>query len=364
MKRWTISVDKCWRHLRPAWSRLQEHGHHTPFQHFDWISTWYEMATKYGLGTPLIVRGNYDTDTKQEILIPLFLHRKFGLTIISPPDFGVSDFFRPLTNCKEGFANEVLAEFFQTLTPLLPLHDVLTFGRVDDEGQISIRNALPQKFIRPATVNAWHLTFDSDEIRAPEEFLSNKLKKTLKRKTNKMNANMHREVNHYWPLHDEGLLARVMEMRRENLRKTGIEDILKGRPWTGFYEKLLSAQNAGLNLNLTELKANEEPVAYILGVTSGGYYVGLILTMEHGSHDRYSPGTQVAYESMQEAKRCGIHTFDLSIGDQPYKKSFGCSPRPLYTVVVPNSTKGSVAWLLWRARHRLRSCGKSFLNEN
>lgn len=360
MTRWTISIDKSWRQLRPVWSRMQEHGHHTPFQHFDWISTWYEMATKYGLGTPFIVRGVYAADKKHEILIPLFLHRKFGITIISPPDFGVSDFFRPLTNCKDGFANEVFAEFFQTLMSALPQHDVLTFGRVDDKGQISIRNALPRKFIRPATVNAWHLTFDTDEIGISGKFLSKKLKKTLKRKTDKMNTNMRREVNHYWPLHDENLLERAMEMRRKNFLKTGVADILTGGPWTKFYEELLSAQNAGLNLNLTELKANEEPIAYTLGVTSGGYYVGLILTMKHGSHDRYSPGMQVAYESMQEAKRRRIHTFDLSIGDQPYKKSFGCSSRPLYTVVVPNSLKGSAAWLLWQARHRLRSFGKPF----
>lgn len=361
MDQWNVSVEENWRLLRPVWERLQANENYSPFQHFEWVSNWYQIAIQHGLGTALVVHGTRGSDNKQEIVVPLFVYRRFGLTIISAPDLGVSDFFRPLTGCTEAFPDGVLADFFETMSRKLPPHDVLSLARIDDSGQVSVRKGFQKKFVRQAPLSAWHLEFDPAEHWTPDQALSKKFRQTLTRKTRRMAENVERQVKHYWPLRDESLLARVMGMRSRNLQDAGRKDVLSGGPWTELYRKLVETQNAELTVNVTELKADGDPVAYVLGVASGAYCVVLIVTMKRGSLDRYSPGVQVAYECIQEARRRGIRTFDLSIGDQPYKKNLGCRPRPLYTIVVPHSAKGTIAWLLWRARHQLRSFRRSFL---
>jgi CelD/BcsL family acetyltransferase involved in cellulose biosynthesis len=356
-KNWVITGDPNWRSYKEKWEQLEQHAPPSPFHSVAWVTSWYEIAEASGEAEPLLVTGSYADDTAPVILLALCRTRQFGLDIVCAADLGVSDYFKPLihTDKSKDLPDGAFSDFFHGLPDVLSKHDLLLLSRLDPSGSSIGANNWPKHNIHNIPVGTWGL--DLSDAAAPDiqDRLSVKLRKTLRSKTRAMKRQRQRRVEYHWPLKNTQVLDSVLQMQSERLDEIGRKSPISQRPWNDLYRRLISANDPKTFMAATVLYDGITQVAGAIGIVSGSSFVGLVLTFKHGPADRYSPGMQVVLETIVKAQQEGIQNFELSIGDQPYKKSFGCQRRPLYTILVPRTVKGRVAWATWQARHFVRT---------
>lgn len=345
-----ITTTTDWRKGRAALAHVAGEVDAAPFQTSPWVSAWFDHARGLGLADPVVAIGTTRPDQAPEIVLPLCLYRRHGLRIVSPPDHGVSDYFQiPAVSSVAQDAGRMRA-FFAALPSDLPPHDIIQISRFDGEGGISPHEIFSAGHVADLQLSAWSLSLGQHD-QPPR--MESKLRNMLRRAIRSMEKAGDRRVEHHWPVTDPSLLEAIWAMRGRRLASAGYKDVLDDG-WLSFYARLIGSHPDELSLNATILYANDDMVAASMGLRSGRRLVTVVLAMEPGLADRSLPGLQATMESIGEAERQGIETFDLSIGDQGYKRSFGCAPRPLQTIVVPRTATGYAAWAAWRARHLVR----------
>ena len=350
---WLITVTRDWREVSVAWERLSADVA-APFQSPAWVSAWFDHAETLGVAQPLVAIGTSRADQQPEIVLPLCLYRRHGLRVVSPPDHGVTDYVRIPAAPEIAQDADRLKSFFAALPSHLPPHDVFQISRFDAKGGVSPDDIFAPGHVAELSMSAWSTTLGQPDHPPPIQRLTRNLRKTVGQAQRSIEKVGKRRVATHWPVTDRAPLDVIWQMRRRRMETKGRSDVVEDG-WLELYLRLAESNSEVLSLNATILYAGDAAVAASLGIRSGSSFVAQILTMEPGMADRYSPGMQVALENLAEAERQGVEIYDLSIGDQSYKRRFGCDPRPLWTIVVPRSVSGYAAWAAWRGRHRLRA---------
>lgn len=353
---WVISAKEDWRSQATEWCALERRALPSPFHSYTWAASWYEIAEASKAASPLVVTGRYKDDRSLTVLLALCRSRRFGLTMVSPADKGASDYFKPLMDERSAktLPPMALAGFFKALPDVLPRHDLVMLNRLDSEDLPILPSDWPHNTIRLAPVGTWSMDLDQVTRESLKSRLSSRLRKTLGSKIRAMEKNLPRRVEHHWPLKDTDVLQSVLDMQAKRFETTGHRNRVAEGPWRDLYASIVKSNSAETHLAASLLFSGTTLTAGMIGIVTGSNYIGLVQTFRHGPAERYSPGTQIVFETLGKALDEGIASFELSIGDQPYKRSFGCQRRPLHTVVLPKTLLGKAAWCGWLARHAVR----------
>ncbi|PDT92342.1 hypothetical protein CO669_01675 [Bradyrhizobium sp. Y36] len=141
-------------------------------------------------------------------------------------------------------------------------------------------------------------------------------------------------------------LMDVMDVQQQaRMRKLGSPFVLNDEAHARFYREVARQGVAEGYAVLTALVCDEGVVATALGVRHGGTYY--LLRISHGgdSWSSCSPGLLVAERTMAALHEEGVRRFDLSIGNQDYKRRFGAERVPLTDVSVALTWRGlPYAW--------------------
>jgi len=79
-----------------------------------------------------------------------------------------------------------------------------------------------------------------------------------------------------------------------------------------------------------KLTCGEDTVATCFGVVDGERYCYLVLACDYENFAQYSPGMLILDLAMADWAATGGKVFDFTIGDEPFKSSFGCTRSPMY----------------------------------
>ncbi len=115
---------------------------------------------------------------------------------------------------------------------------------------------------------------------------------------------------------------------------------MSDRRYRNFYEDVLLRDQAGEFALLHELRVEGETVATTLALNFQGARYVLMSTFEAGDWKSCSPGNVMMVECIADSVARNHHYFDLTIGNEPYKRDFAATPRPLYSAIKPLSMKG------------------------
>lgn len=351
---WTIDVFRSADTLADKWLRLTQEGEAGPFQTYGWVSSWYKSATQYGLADPLILIGSRHDDGQPDIILPLCTYKRSGCTIISAPDLGVSDLYQPILSRALAEDEEAVQAFLQSARKHLPPHDLLSIDKVEGSSDGTAPHWVSSRYLSKLPYSAWSLDLGQVDAGDAELRVKGKMRRTVRQKINQLEKSAKRRTVFSHSLKGTDALAITWNMRADRFRSVDRPDGLKSDVWRLLYEEVCLGEHEDLEPFSALLTCNDEPVASQLGITYKGHFVGTLLSFQMGTYDRYSPGMQVVFDSIKHLAEAGITKFDLSGGDQPYKKQFGCTPRPLYEVVIPGSLKGTAIWVAWRAKNSLR----------
>jgi CelD/BcsL family acetyltransferase involved in cellulose biosynthesis len=141
-------------------------------------------------------------------------------------------------------------------------------------------------------------------------------------------------------------LLDVMDAQQQaRMRKLGSRFVLNDDTHARFYRDVARQGVADGYVVISALVCDEGVVATTFGVRHGATYFLLRISHAGGSWSSCSPGLLVTERTMAALHAEGVRRFDLSIGNQDYKRRFGAEKVALTDASVALSWRGApYAW--------------------
>jgi CelD/BcsL family acetyltransferase involved in cellulose biosynthesis len=344
---------------KPDWLDLERNnGLSTPYQHFAWVSCWYETLGKAAGVAPYVVVGEDETG-RPLFLLPLGRERIGPLT--------VARFF----GGKHSNSNLGLwrRDYASTLTRADLDHIVGLIGRADPSvdllallNQPVVWDDVPNPLAllphqdSPSFCYRGRLTGDFEELF--KERVSSSTRKKLRQKERALAK--HGPVR-YWRAETAADVRRVLDaffvQKAERMKELGLANVFSEAGVREFIEEASTQPDTSTATSSIEFYAasvGDVIVATFAGLGSDRRFCGMFNSMISGEFAHQSPGELLLVNVVRMCCERGYTTFDLGIGEAAYKKAFCGEAEPLFDSVVPLSGLGQVAAPFWRTHLNLK----------
>lgn len=334
-----IDFVRDWRQVA---SRLSA-GHRTAFQHGYWLEAWYQAFDDVA---PLIAV-ICDAATGKEIaIVPMISHVRRGIRIVEFADLGVSDNNAPIVAPNAALdaaaTNAIGTALVEALRALPDRFDLLRLRKMPVQvgGKPNPLVALGR--IGSCSLNG-NLVLMGDDYGAYQA--------SIKRM----------QMPRCWRVFDRHQGARfeiatdvararelldVMDVQQQaRMQKLGSPFVLNDETHARFYREIV---RQGLDEGyavVSALVCDECVIGTSFGIRQGATYYLLRISHAGDSWSSCSPGLLIIERTMAALHAKGVRRFDLSIGNQDYKRRFGAERVPLTDVSIALSWRGlPFAW--------------------
>lgn len=349
----TASVFESFPEAEAAWRSAEVRCASSPYQHFDWLSRWHEEA-----GAPRGVRPRIvlvsDEDGAPLLLMPLGLHSVLGTRVLTWLGQDVNGFNAPLVHPR---ALERLGE--------QGIEDLWRFIRTEVGAEAVHFERQPQ-FVGtvPNPVHseaAWLATGDHVSQQAflgdswdayYEAALPLKLRKDNARRWRRLAERGEvRYVTASDPQQALRITERMIAEKRRQFAATGFPDQFQDERDRRFYRRVAAeCLESGL-VHVSAITCDDEIIATHWGLVADGWMFGAFSGHETGEWDRYAAGHLLRTHVLQDCIANGIHTYDFSVGEEPYKEHWSNQRIPTVDELAALTLRGQ-AYALPRTLHR------------
>lgn len=334
-----IDFVRDWRQVA---SRLSA-GHRTAFQHGYWLEAWYQAFDDVA---PLIAV-ICDAATGKEIaIVPMISHVRRGIRIVEFADLGVSDNNAPIVAPNAALdaaaTNAIGTALVEALRALPDRFDLLRLRKMPVQVGGKPNPLVTLGRIGSCSLNG-NLVLMGDDYGAYQA--------SIKRM----------QMPRCWRVFDRHQGARfeiatdvararelldVMDVQQQaRMQKLGSPFVLNDETHARFYREVV---HQGLDEGyavVSALVCDEGIIGTSFGIRQGATYYLLRISHAGDSWSSCSPGLLIIERTMAALHAKGVRRFDLSIGNQDYKRRFGAERVPLTDVSVALSWRGlPFAW--------------------
>ena len=327
---------------RQAASRLSA-GHRTAFQHGYWLGAWYEAFHDFA---PLIALISDAATGKDIAVVPMISHIRRGIRIVEFADLGVSDNNAPilaLDAALDAAATDAIGKALIDAVRALPdRFDLLRLKKMPAHVGGKPNPLVSLGRIGSCSLNG-NLVLTGDDYEA--------YRASIKRmQMPRCWRVFSRHAGARFEIAADVARARelldVMDVQQQaRMRKLGSRFILNDDAHARFYREVARQGIAEGYAVISALVCDEAVVATTFGVRSGASYFLLRISHAGDSWSNCSPGLLVTERTMAALHAEGVRRFDLSIGNQDYKRRFGAAKVALTDVSIALSWRGApYAW--------------------
>ena len=336
-----IDVDFV-RDWRQAASRLSA-GHRTAFQHGYWLGAWYEAFHDFA---PLIALISDAATGKDIAVVPMISHIRRGIRIVEFADLGVSDNNAPilaLDAALDAAATDAIGKALVDAVRALPdRFDLLRLKKMPAHVGGKPNPLVSLGRIGSCSLNG-NLVLTGDDYEA--------YRASIKRmQMPRCWRVFSRHAGARFEIATDVARARelldVMDVQQQaRMRKLGSRFVLNDDAHARFYREVARQGIAEGYAVISALVCDEAVVATTFGVRFGASYFLLRISHAGDSWSSCSPGLLVTERTMAALHAEGVRRFDLSIGNQDYKRRFGAEKVALTDVSIALSWRGApYAW--------------------
>lgn len=333
-----IAVDFV-RDWRQAALRLGE-GHRTAFQHGDWLGPWYEAFHDLA---PLIAVVSDAATGKDIAVVPMVSHFRRGIRIVEFADLGVSDNNAPiLTLDAELDADAINKALVDALRALPDGFDLLRLKKMPAHVGGKPNPLVSLGRIGSSSLNG-NLVLMGDSY---EDYQASIKRMQMPRCWRVFTRHAGARFEIAKDVARAHAFLDVMDLQQQaRMSKLGSRFVLNDEMHARFYREVARQGIADGYAVISALVCDEAVVATAFGVRYGATYFLLRISHAGDSWSSCSPGLLVAERTMAALHAEGVRRFDLSIGNQDYKRRFGAEKVPLTDVSVALSWRGApYAW--------------------
>jgi CelD/BcsL family acetyltransferase involved in cellulose biosynthesis len=311
----------------------------TSFQTSLWLATWYNTLGRGG-GEPIVLTVVDGRTREVAAILPLFRRRERGLRVIDFADGGVSDYNAAILGPAAPTGVGLAKAFWTATKNVLSDADLIRFTKMPGtvEGRINPLVLLPQ---------AARCSLNSNTIYIPrtwESFLAGldrKVRKEIGRSWRVFSGHDGAEFRRVEALNEaEYVLSCIERQQRARFARPDSVYLLDHPDIIAFYRELVAGGLRAGEVVLTALLCHNDVVAALLGLVRGRTYTMIRISKVGEPWTNCSPGRLVIIKTMRLLLEQGCTTFDLSIGDLPYKRRLGTQQGPLFELAVALTARG------------------------
>ncbi|MEO0545707.1 MAG: GNAT family N-acetyltransferase [Pseudomonadota bacterium] len=316
----------------------------SPFQHPLWLIPFYATLAPHRGAQPVWI-SIFDGDALVGA-VPLIIRKKSGLNLLESTDLGVSDYAAPVLSelCLAKLqADESSAKRFLAA---LPSHDVLRVRPVREDHAMLWHCLLgfePQPLGFGAHAVALEPPFEDWRAANLDRSFASQARRKGKRWRKQHDVSLDR-------LENRDAIKNAI-VRLADLRSGRFEgDPIQEEPVVRFYAQVAAAGAAEHLTETWEVSSDGASVGILFGLTHRGRFHYLLIGVDYDGYGRHSPGLQMYEGIIEDWMGRGGTSFDFTIGDEPFKKSYGCVETPMVGFLRTGSLKGRLATLVMGKR--------------
>lgn len=337
-------------------TRLQISGMATTcFQSKQWLAVLFSVVAPSFEAEPNLLVLRNGSSGAVAVALPLIVRKIGAVRYAEFADLGLSDYCAPLIGAEPPATHEEAAALLATVRAALDDVDIIRFEKMPTVIEGSFNPLLLSKGAMPSRFVGNQLTIAT----TVKDFIASRGKKYRKeaersrRRLEDAGAVTFTRVTSIEEIDQTyGQLEAWQSARHLDL---GHDYWLDRREVSAFYRDLIVENRSGDFASLFALKVDAQIVAIILGITKGRTFT-LLRIADAGEDWRHcSPGRMAVLEAMHQLMAEGITTYDMGIGDYPFKRWIGCEPYPLYDRAIAVSPRGWVYVVADSLKRHLRA---------
>jgi CelD/BcsL family acetyltransferase involved in cellulose biosynthesis len=331
------AAEAIWRGLESAQTSF------TPYQRFDFLSSWQrQVGEREGL-VPFIVIG-YDAERRPLLLFPLALRHAYGARCAGFMGGKHSTFNMALFD-RDFAASGTQAELESLMSAIAQRGeaDVLALHQQPLRWR-DLPNPLALLPHQPSANDCPLLAIEPGA--APAALVSNSFRRRLKGKERKLaslpgyrsyvassEADITRLLDWFFRVKP----LRMAEQKLPNVfADPGIEEFVRG----ACTASLGDGRHA---IDIHALECDEEVIAIFAGVADGHRFSMMFNTYTMSANSKYSPGLILMRDIIDHYAGLGYRALDLGIGSDDYKRLFCKNDEPIFDSFIPLSARGTLA---------------------
>ncbi len=344
--RYRIEIARRWADVDRRWCEATDSLRASPFQHPDWLRTWYAAFGSSAGITPLLVAVTDAASGDLAVLMPLIERRSGPLVFLEFADLDVTDCNAPALGPAAPTIAEAAVQLWREVSAALPACDVVRFAKMPAVigNRPNPLAALPGA--QPSELRTWSLHAGGsweDYLKSLDRPYRKELGRSLRLFEG---AGAGRFLVAKSDVDASRILTVIDELQRDRLEERQAKHIFDQPAHHRFYNEFAAAGMNSGSCALTALELDGEIVAGLLAIVDKPRLTLLRIANRGGSLARLGLGRLLIERTLCAMHAEGFTHFDFSIGDGPHKKRFAAEPSPLL---------GLQAYVSWRGRAYARA---------
>jgi len=335
-----VAVEDDFDFASPEYAALYRVSSATAFQHPAWLAELYGRLTAANDASPLIVVVRHAADRSLAAVLPLVRRRYGMLKVVEFADLRVSDYAAVVTESRTFTAIVAGSKTRRQILRAIGPHDVLRIGKLMDDA-LPVNRLFGVAAPRPMRTNSYAVPLEADFVGWRASYLNRSYAKELDKKLRQLERKG--EVQFTEVRDAVGLRASFEAMklfRRDRFELNGGGELLQIPAYFEFY--LAVARRADL-ARTYRMTVDGRIVASALGLAHDGAFLVILSGFTQGEFKNQSLGSLLFEQIARDCIAHGETVLDFTIGDEPYKRTFGAQPSPMWQMSRAGSALGFVA---------------------
>lgn len=342
-----LSVSHSLGDLEAVWRKMEASADLTPFQSFDWVSTWQTHIGEAAGVVPAIIVGG--PPAQPLFIVPLAIHRRGPFRELAFLGSDLNDYNAPILAA--GFSRIAADSFPALWRRIIRLlqdapktrHHLTRLTKMPARvgGQLNPLMTLGTA-LHPSGA---YSTVLRDEWSAYYKARRNgkaQRQDRLKRKHLAAEGAL-RLVTATAAADIDAIVKRLIAQKERSLAAMGAANLFAPPGRRAFYEALARIPPATLRPHVSALQVGDMLAATNLGLRFRGTYYYVLASYDDGPLARFGPGTIQLQELLAYATDARDRVFDFTIGDERYKREWCEIETALYDHVSAGTIAGHFA---------------------
>ena len=347
--------------LKNIWKEFEKESSNYCFQNFYWVKNWYEkFKSQEEIDACIVV---IYSDKIICGVLPFCIHKKSSLKFLKWMGGEQSDYMNGLFSKNFILKQDEFVNLWKLIKKQLPSFDLVYFYN-QPENIMGSSNPFVKNL--KAVRNSF-----TDGIKVEnsfEEYLNLNIKKKFLNDTKRSFNQLNKRGQLEFKIHNKSdilnksdfvqkiLDDKVLRLKELNIKNSFTKNIQE------FYTKFNSEEFENGELHVSSLELDGKTLASHWGVVYKNIFYYLLPSIVKNELMRYSPGRLLLYHLIKWSFENKIKRFDLTLGEESYKKEWSNSKVFLYDFVEPNKLKSYPHFFYLKVRIQLKKFLKKIYN--
>lgn len=337
-----IAIEPSFDFLSPEYAELFDRSAATAFQHPVWLQSLYARLAPEAGATALVVVVRHRDTGALAMVLPLLRIRRGPIRTVEFADLRVSDYLAPV--CSPDVFSRLLHDTAACaqIRRLVRPFDLLRMAKLPD-GRLPIEDLLATSRRVSMNTNAYATVLVAPYEQWRASAMDRSYQKELAKKSRQLQK---KGALSFACCGDSAAVLEAMDVMRKfrgpRFHAQGDGDLLQRPEYYGFYSDV-ALRGLGSFVRLYAMKMDGEVIAAVLGLCHRGSFLVIMSAFDIAGYKSQSIGALMFEKVARDCIERGDQMLDFTIGDEPYKKSFGAQPSPVWEVTQAGSAVGAIA---------------------